>query len=83
MYLILCKLILCSQLSRMYRLLTTCYFDEGADVDCCTTSARRALDLDECTESHLLLVRCLAVADKAELLANELQVVQLYTPLLH
>ena len=62
------------QLSRMYRLLTTCYFEEGADVSACVTAARLAAQLHPCAESRLLLVKCLAVSDKVDLLLQQLEV---------
>lgn len=58
----------------MYRLLTTCYFEEGTDVSACVTAARLATQLDPCAESQLLLVKCLAVSDSLDLLAQQLEV---------
>ncbi|KAL5248819.1 hypothetical protein ACHWQZ_G017865 [Mnemiopsis leidyi] len=57
----------------MYRLLTTCYFEEEADVSACITAARLATQLDPCAESQLLLIKCLAVADSLDLLAQQLE----------
>ena len=41
----------------------------------CVTAARLATQLDPCTESQLLLVKCLAVSDSLDLLAQQLEVI--------
>ena len=40
----------------------------------CVTAARLATQLDPCAESQLLLVKCLAVTDNAEMLVQQLEV---------
>ena len=41
----------------------------------CVTAARLATQLDPCAESQLLLVKCLAVSDSLDLLAQQLEVI--------
>ncbi|XP_063691103.1 uncharacterized protein LOC134823533 [Bolinopsis microptera] len=68
------------KLSRMYRLLTTCCFEEGADVSTCITAARLATQLDPCAESQLLLVKCLAVTDNGDMLVQQLEEIKSNLP---